>query len=45
MKVKLEECHTTIIINCNLSTAGKFPPKLMQRNNARKTQEGVMSQR
>ena len=35
MKVKLEECHTTIITNCNLLTAGKFPPKLMQRNNAR----------
>ena len=35
MKVKLEERHTTIITNCNLLTAGKFPPKVMQRNNAR----------
>jgi hypothetical protein len=35
MKMKLEESHTTIITNCNLLTAGKFPPKVMQRKNAR----------
>jgi hypothetical protein len=35
MKVKLEERHTTIITNCNLLTAGKVPPKVMQRNNGR----------
>jgi hypothetical protein len=29
------ESDTTIITNCNLLTAGKFPPKVMQRNNAR----------
>jgi hypothetical protein len=35
MKVKLEESHTTIVTNCNLLSAGKFPPKVMQRKNAR----------
>jgi hypothetical protein len=35
MKVKLEVSHTTIISNCNLLTAGKFPTKVMQRKNAR----------
>jgi hypothetical protein len=38
MKVKLEESHTTIITNCNLLTAGKFRPKVMQRKNARESQ-------
>jgi hypothetical protein len=35
MKVKLEESHTTIITNCNLLTAGKFLPKVMQKKNAK----------
>jgi hypothetical protein len=43
--MKLEESHTTIITNCNLLTAGKFPPKVCRERMQEKTQERVMSQR